>query len=280
MSSKRLAAARGAVREGVAAAEGFAQLLGSRRVGPKGVARALPEVREACATLAIALQALDAAIAEEVAGDVEAAEAASAVLAHAAAEVARLSADLVRPGPRSTPMELVRAVDARQRLALDASARRAARELHDALHLTEILSAALDRRPTPIGLADVLRERSAGPAQGEPTLKVCAVSEPGCAVGFDADARVVGGLIELAAGIVRRAGVTSPALSAARRADGRVEVRIGAQGAAHQGDRAVAFELPLRGGGPRAVAVARAVARRAGMELAIEGEDKEVLLIV
>lgn len=268
MPSERLAAARGAVRDGVAAVEGFAQLLGSRRVGPRGVARALPEVREGCATLGAALQTIEAAIAAEVADDAAAA-AAGAVLAHAGAEVARLEAELTGPaGARSKSAS----IDARQRLALDASVRRAAGELKGALHLVDLLCASLELRPTPIDLADVIRQRSSSRSQGEPAVRVAVVCEDGCAEGVEADARVVGGLIELAVGAVSAAGVASPHLAASKRLDGRVEVSVGGHrtrgGPAAQG---FTSELPLRDAGPRALAVARAAARRAGIEITIEG---------
>ena len=46
-----LAIARGAVREGLAALEGFSDLLGSRRIGPRALAQARSEMVPACEAL-------------------------------------------------------------------------------------------------------------------------------------------------------------------------------------------------------------------------------------
>lgn len=261
---ERLAAARGAVRDGVAAVEGLAQLLGSRRVGPRGVARALPEVRDGCAALRASLGALDEVIAAEVAGDAEAAAAAGATLAHAALEVERIEAELGGRGADARPA----AIDARRRLALEASVRRAAGELAGALELVDLLCASLDPRPTAIDLADVLRERSATGPPLAPAVQVSAACER--AEGLEADARVVGGLIELALGAARVAGLESLRITSRRRADGRVEVRVDGGGTGRAGADAIALELPARADGACALDVARAVARRAGIGLAIE----------
>ncbi|WP_437941305.1 hypothetical protein [Sorangium sp. So ce341] len=98
MLGERLAAALGAARDGAAGIESFAHLLGSRRVGPRGVALALPEVCEGCAALVAALDSLSAAVRDGFVAtdDPAAADAACAVLEHAGVDVARLTDELSR----------------------------------------------------------------------------------------------------------------------------------------------------------------------------------------
>lgn len=283
MSGERLAAARGAVRDGVAAVESFAQLLGSRRVGPRGIVRALPEVKEGCETLRAALADLSEALAEQLGGDVDAVDAARAVIAHASAEVARLEAELdggddpARKGGRTkAPPE--RTIDARQRLALEGQVRRASRELEGALLLLELLAASIDLRPTPLNLTDVLRERSSAVVRALSATRVAVDCDDDCD-NIDVDPRVMGGLLEIAVGMLGHTGVANPRISANRREDGRVAVVIGPQrGAAPPGR--VELDLPLRDGGPRSRAVASAVARRAGVELAFPGTDEDAITLV
>lgn len=284
MPGERLAAARGAVRDGAAAVESFAQLLGSRRVGPRGISRALPEVQEGCAVLRAALGELDAALAEELAGDDDAVEASRAVLAHAGAEAARLEAELdgepIGPGRRAArakaPVE--RPLDARQRLALEAVVRHASRELAGALLLVDLLVAAIDLRPTPLNLTDVLRERGSQRSPGQPSARI-EVACGGDCDNIEADPRVIGGLIELAAGVLIGAGAPRARLSAQRRADGRLAVTL-ASGAGAVPPGTVDVDVPLRDGGPRARGIARAAARRAGIELTVSGaEDAAVTLV-
>lgn len=278
MTSERLAAARGAVRDGAAAVDSFAQLLGSRRVGPRGIARALPEVREGCTTLRAALEELTASFAEELASTPESAEAARAVLARASAEVAALEAELARieeewgrQGGGRPRAAAERSVDARQRLAVEALVRPASRELGVALYLTDLLSASLELRPTPLSLCDLLRARGAGMAKGQAGVRLVVDCADECTDGVDADPRVVGPLLELSVAVVSRAGAGSPWLRAGRRADGRYEVRVApASGAAPRG--AITVDVPLREGDARAVAVARAAARHAGIGLTLPGE--------
>ncbi|HVY48207.1 MAG TPA: hypothetical protein VHB21_20105, partial [Minicystis sp.] len=60
---------RGAVRDGGAAIESLASVLASRRVGPRVIARALPEVRAGCLVLGAALERLRGVVARELAAD-------------------------------------------------------------------------------------------------------------------------------------------------------------------------------------------------------------------
>ncbi|WP_437737103.1 hypothetical protein [Sorangium sp. So ce1335] len=278
MLGERLAAALGAARDGAAGIESFAHLLGSRRVGPRGVALALPEVCEGCTALLAALGSLSAAVRDGFveAGDIAAADAACAALDHASVEAARLTDELSRAAAGAAPGRAPLrgagrgergGVDARQRLALEASVRRAARELSGSLRLSELVMATLELRPTPLDLIDVLRNWSASPTEGRPVIAISVASSDGRANEVEGDVRAVSGLMELAVGMVSAAGVASPHVSVFRLADGRSTVRI-AQRSAGDAAPAVSLDVVVRDGGERAVAVARVVARRAHIELA------------
>ncbi|AUX22162.1 hypothetical protein SOCEGT47_026630 [Sorangium cellulosum] len=287
MLGERLAAALGAARDGAAGIESFAHLLGSRRVGPRGVALALPEVCEGSATLVAALESLSAAVRDGFAepADPAAADAACAVLGHAGVEAARLTEELSRAAAgggargrgRGERGAAERGVDARQRLALEASVRRTARELSGALRLSELVIATLDLRPTPLDLVDVLRNWSAAPAEGRPVVRLMIVSQDSRANEVEGDVRAVSGLLELAVGMVSAAGVAGPHLSVSRRPDGRSTVRI-AERDPRGGASAVALDVVLRDGGERAAAVARVVARRARIELAEAADGRAVTM--
>ncbi|WP_434047360.1 MULTISPECIES: hypothetical protein [Sorangium] len=288
MLGERLAAALGAARDGAAGVESFAHLLGSRRVGPRGVALALPEVCEGCTALLAALDSLSAAVRDGFVetGDAAAADAACAALGHASVEVARLTDELSRASagaaPGRTPARgrgerggSERGIDARQRLALESSVRRAARELSGSLRLSELVMATLELRPTPLDLIDVLRNWSASPAEGRPVIAISVASSDGRANEVEGDVRAVSGLMELAVGMVSAAGVASPHLTVSRLPDGRSTVRI-AERSPREAATSVALDVVVRDGGERAVAVARVVARRARIELA-EGTGGRVV---
>ncbi|AUX31662.1 MULTISPECIES: hypothetical protein [Sorangium] len=284
MLGERLAAALGAARDGAAGIESFAHLLGSRRVGPRGVALALPEVCEGCAALVAALDSLSAAVRDGFVetDDAAAADAACAVLEHAGVDVARLTDELSRAAAgapagrgRGERAGAERGIDARQRLALEASVRRTARELSGALRLSELVIATLELRPTPLDLIDVLRNWSAAAVEGRPVVGISVASSDGRANEVEGDVRAVSGLMELAVGMVSAAGVASPHLAVSRLPDGRSTVRIAERGP-REAAPAVALDVVLRDGGERAAAVARVVARRAGVDL-VEGPGGRVV---
>lgn len=284
MLGERLAAALGAARDGAAGVESFAHLLGSRRVGPRGVALALLEVCEGCAALLAALDSLSAAVRDGFveAGDAAAGDAACAALGHASVEVARLTEELSRASAGAAPGRSPArgrgergGIDARQRLALESSVRRAARELSGSLRLSELVMATLELRPTPLDLIDVLRNWSASPAEGRPVIAISVASSDGRANEVEGDVRAVSGLMELAVGMVSAAGVASPHLTVSRLPDGRSTVLI-AERSPREAATSVALDVVVRDGGERAVAVARVVARRARIELA-EGTGGRVV---
>ncbi|WP_437650131.1 hypothetical protein [Sorangium sp. So ce362] len=288
MLGERLAAALGAARDGAAGIESFAHLLGSRRVGPRGVALALPEVCEGCAALVSALDSLSAAVRDGFVetDDAAAADAACALLEHAGVEAARLTEELSRAAASAPPGRgpgrgrgeragSERGIDARQRLALEASVRRTARELSGALRLSELVIATLELRPTPLDLIDVLRNWSASAVEGRPVVGISVASADSRANEVEGDVRAVSGLMELAVGMVSAAGIASPHLTVSRLPDGRSTVRIAERGP-REGAPVVSLDVVLRDGGERAAAVARVVARRARVDL-VEGAGGRVV---
>ncbi|EYF05418.1 hypothetical protein [Chondromyces apiculatus] len=287
MPRERLGAARGAVCDGVAAVESFVQLLGSRRVGPRGILRALPEVREGCATLRVDLKELDAALQDELAGDAEGIAAAQAVIQHAVAEVTRLEAELAQgadEGGKSGKGKgaAERGIDARQRLTLESQVRRASRALESTFPLLDLVVASLDLRPTPLNLTDLLRERGSGLSEGEPAVKVTIACGQDCD-NIDADPRLVGGLLEIAMGILGAAGVTSPQIQVHRRPDGRAVMTVLAAHslkATRPSGSPVELKVPLRESGMLARSVACATAKRARIELTLPEPEAPVVTLV
>jgi hypothetical protein len=284
---KRFAVARGAARDGAAAIEGFAQLLGSRRVGPRAVARALTEVREGCATLGQALEDLERSLGEILERDPEAARA-----AHVLLKDARTNAEVLFTALLSHEKA---AIDARVRLALENRVVRIASEISGALWLADLLAAAASPRPTPLGLADMLADRfrafdamappsskrsaSARSSASDPPKPVSPVPLKGArlihvAVRLDGpsqltgDSRVVSGLLEFAVSTAARAGVDAPALTTADR-DGHLILRIGPAPQPSQAPPRIAL-FSLRECGPHAADIARAAARLSGFELDID----------
>jgi hypothetical protein len=266
-----LAIARGDVRDGVASIEHFLEVLGSRRVGPRVIARGVPEVLAGCVPLRAALAALVVALDVELAGDPEGVEAARSLLAHAAARVDELAAALEAQGGAS--------LDARVRLALEAVVRRIAGELGTVVRLVDLLGATVTSETTTIDLGDALAHRRLRPRLGSTKILVAVevrVSE--LTVG---DARMVLDLLELAVSTVVRAGVATP----------RIVVDLGPEGfpvftvdsaPAKAGGSAGAdgqrLDVVLRDELPREPDVVRAAARHAGIALSIAPDRRRVTL--
>lgn len=292
---KRFSMARGAARDGAAAIDGFAQLLSSRRVGPRAVARALTEVREGCATLAQSLEDLEQSLRDLLDGDPEAARAAHLLLQDARTNAATLSTALGSHGKA--------AIDARARIALENLVVRIACEISGALWLADLLAAAASPRPTPLWLADILAERfrafDESAAAGKPGSSSASSPpsdrrRPAAPVGLKAgrlirvtvqmdapvlltgDNRVVSGLLEFAVLTAVRSGVETPAITTADR-DGRIALRIGPAPQPFEGRQRIALFV-FRECRPLAGDVARAVARLSGIELGIDESSGTVTI--
>ena len=200
-ASDALRLARGDVRDGVASIEHFLEVLASRRVGPRVLARAVPEVRAGTLSLKRALAALAEAFAAELAADPSGVDAAAGLLAHAAARVDELATALAAHESASS-------LDARERLALEAIVRRVAGELGSVVRLADLLGAGVTSETTTIDLGDALAQRRARRRGGSsPILAPVEVRAEEITVG---DARLVLELLDWAVAMVVHAGVDAP----------------------------------------------------------------------
>ncbi len=266
-----LAIARGDVRDGIASIEHFLNVLTSRRVGPRVLARGIPEVRAGCEPLRTALSSLAGAVAVELARDPEGVDATAALLAHARGLVDQLDAAIQAAEGKS--------LDARERLGLESDVRRAAGDLGTVLHLADLLGAPVTSETTTIDLDDALAQRRAHPRSGATAVLTAfdvRVSE--LTVG---DARLVLDLLELAVATVVRAGVVAPriviALGPERFPVFTVDAVPGQAKDGSGGDGQV-LDVVLRAELPREADVIRAAARHAGIALTVAADRRTVTL--
>jgi hypothetical protein len=263
-----LAVARGAVREGLAALEGFGDLLGSRRVGPKALERARADLGDACVALRAALLTLSAAIDDAFGEDFAATDTMDALCGYAVDRADALAAAVGTDGPLS---------DARRRLALESEVRRNAAELRDAVVLCDLLASAAANAETELDLLDVLELRFGDVSRGEASARLGVdAARP---VPFTADRHVFGGLVALAVTLAAKKGMTAPRLGVVKLKDGGLIVRVAPTPRGSAAPR-VTFEVPLRGDVPGALDVAHAVARRAGFTLEVEAATGVVSIAV
>lgn len=266
-----LALARGDVRDGVASIENFLQVLGSRRVGPRMLTRGIPEVLAGCEPLRGSLATLADALAVELAADPEGVEAVHSLLTHAADLVSQLAAALRGSAGAS--------LDARERLALEATVRRVAGDLGTVLRLADLLGAAVTSETTTIDLGDALAQRRAHPRSG--ATAILAAVEVRVSELTVSDARLVLDLLELAVATVVRAGVASPRIVIELGPEGFPLFTIdAAAGKAKDGSGAdgQVLDVVLRAELPREAEVIRAVARHAGMALTVAADRRAVTL--
>jgi hypothetical protein len=271
-ASEALSLARGDVRDGVAAIAHFLQVLGSRRVGSRALARAVPEVLAGCIPLRTALAALDAAQRGELAADPEGMEAASALIARALACVDELAAAL-RAHERASSL------DARERLALEAVVRAVAAELSTVVRLFDLLGATVTSETTTIDLFDALAQRRAHHRPGTTAVHMAVESHlPELTVG---NARLVLELLDLGVATVIRAGVTSPRVVVDRGAEG-FPVLMVEEGSpppeAGAGSTTQVLDVILRPALPREIDVIRAAARHAGLTVNVSDDRRRVTI--
>jgi len=267
-SQSALSIARGAVREGLAALDGFGELLGSRRVGPKALERARADLGEACASLGTAICSL-ASVIDEAFGEDEAARAStSALCAHAIERARVLVAAVDVKGPLG---------DARRRLALEAAVKRHGAELKDAVALCDLLAAAAAPAPTELDLLDVLEQRFGAAGRVEASVRVgIDAIRPAPLV---ADRHLFGALVEVAAAHAAKRGMASPRLGVVKWKDGSLLVRIGPSPRGSAAPRAT-MEIPVRGDVPGTLEAAKVAARRAGMKLEVDPATGAVTISV
>ena len=269
-ASDALALARGDVRDGVASIEHFLQVLASRRVGPRVLARAVPEVLAGCAPLRTALRALAEALSAELSADPEGLDAARGLLAHAAGRIDHLEAALAAQRGASS-------MDARERLGLEAIVRRVATELGTVVRLVDLLGTTVTSETTTIDLGDALAQRRARPRSG--TTQILTAVDVRVSELTVGDARLVLDLLDLAVARVVRAGVAAPRIVVELGPEGFPVFTVGAAVAKPRegrGDDGQVLEVVLRDELPREADVVRAAARHAGIELTVAEDGQTV----
>jgi len=248
----------------MASVENLAQLLGSRRVGPRQLALAVPEVRAGCGPLAAAISSLEPAVAEELADDSEGQAALAELLAHAQ----RRALDLGRAleGRELSP------IVARERLALESIVRPIADELDTLVRLIDLVSTAATSRSTEIDLRDVIAERRSSSRRRKPPVRAVIELDAPLLLG---DARVVLDLLEFAALFVFRAGVTEPHIEARSEGGEHLTITV-AKGLLEEAGSASSsrkvLEIPVRAAVPRDIDVVRTAARRAGIDFSVASD--------
>jgi hypothetical protein len=267
-TTEALAVARGDVRDGVASIEHFLQVLGSRRVGPRVLARGIPEVVAGCTPLRTALGTLAGALGADLAADPDGAAAARALLDHAAQRVEELSVSLSAHEGAS--------LDARDRLGLEAIVRKVALELGTVVRLVDLLGAAVTSETTTIDLGDAFAQRRAHPRAGARQIHVAVeVRVDDLTVG---DARLVLELIDFGVAMVVRAGVAAPRLVVDLGPDGFARFTIDEAGPLPAGAKKQVLDVVVRDELPREADVVCAAARRAGIELAVADDRRRVTI--
>jgi hypothetical protein len=270
--SDALALARGDVRDGIAAIEHFREMLASKRVGPRGLARAVPEVQEGCAPLRASLATLERALEVELAADPEGLDAVRGLLAHATARITELSQALAA--------RVNRPLDARERLALETIVLPIAGELGRVVRLVDLLGAPVTSDTTTIDFGDALSERRPAPRSATQVLAAVEVRTQELAVG---DARLVLELLEFAVATVARAGVEFPRIVVDGGPDGLPVFTVDAgtrppKVSEGSGVERRVFDVVMRDELPREVEVVCTAARKLGIELTIAEDRRKVTI--
>lgn len=206
----------GELKDSAAGVVALSELLGSRRVGPKAVAAALPPAQEACAGVASAVQALAADVLSVIADGSAAIPEVRAVFDRAVRSVRALEAEVASSG--STPG------DARTRLVLERAATEASANVAAGLFVAELFAQASEPRVVSIRVADVL---AFGPTLPEGPNVVRATLDAPPAPVATTDARLLRSLVELAVQIVAGAGVAAPHIQVTGSESSGARIRIG-----------------------------------------------------
>lgn len=206
----------GELKDSAAGVVALSELLGSRRVGPKAIAAALPSAHEACAGVAGAVQALAADVLSVLPPDSAAIAEVRAVFERAVTSVRRLEADVAASG--SSPG------DARTRLVLERAANDASANVAASLFVAELFAQASEPRVVSIRVADVL---GFGPVLAEGPHVVRATLDAPAAPVATTDARLLRSLVELGVQIVAAAGVAAPHIQVTGAEGAGAHIRIG-----------------------------------------------------
>lgn len=150
----RLASASGVMRDTLGAIHNLVHLLGSVRVGPKGLARVIPDVQASCNQMVGAIR--------EVVSTTEG----SKLGTNAVADVATIVTARMKDLERALGLAKKSGLRAAERLALERTVAAIARDLDGALELVELLSEASATGSVPVDITDVIRESAVRSDQG------------------------------------------------------------------------------------------------------------------
>jgi hypothetical protein len=160
----RLASASGAMRDTLGAIHNLAHLLGSVRVGPKGLARVIPDVQASCNQMVAAIR--------EVVSTTEGA----AVGSKAVGEVAQIVEVKMKDLERALGLAKRSSLRAADRLTLERTVRAIARDLDGALEVVELLTEASATGSVPVDVTDFIRESIVRADQGTSRSRRLSVS--------------------------------------------------------------------------------------------------------
>lgn len=258
----------GELKDGAAGLIALSELLGSRRVGPKSVARALAEVPEACAVAERAAAPLASDIAA-VTRDYPSAAAALFALQEGAVLALNALSTEAEAASRSP-------VDARSRLVLERVSREAASRVAATLFAVELFACVSAPRPVTVRVADVL---TFGPAVADGPNVVRATLDVPPEPLVTIDAKLLRALVELCVQIVAAGGVARPHVSVSGGRTGGARIHITGP-PAHQRPGSpilVTRRLPWPAG---AGAIAHAAASLVGASAQLDAKGREALLTV
>ena len=142
------------MRDTLGAIHNLVHLLGSMRVGPKALARVIPDVQASCNQMVVAVR--------EVVSTTEGANLGSKAVADTAQLVVARMKELEKALGRAKKGGL----RAAERLTLERTVGVIARDLDGALEIVELLSEASATGSVPVDVTDVIRESAVRPEQG------------------------------------------------------------------------------------------------------------------
>ncbi len=264
-----LTIARGDVRDGVAAIEGFLQVLASRRVGPRVIASALPAVASGCAPLRAALTSLGGALEDELSADPEGIAAVHALLGRASDRVRELEEALASRGKPT--------LEARERLALEAQVRQVAGELTAVVRLTDLLAGPVTSETMTIDFRDALGQRSHNTRpDATPVLAEVDLGATELRVG---DARIVLELLDFAVATVARAGVRAPCVAVQNGPEGFPVLTVdGRKARQRPGVPPLVLDVGVREALPGELSVVKAAANHAGIRFTVSADERLVTI--
>gem|GEM_PF-6095841 len=260
-----LALSLGALREGCAAIEAFGDLLASRRVGPRALARARVATLEACVTLVGALGPFERIVAASLGDDCSANE----ILSRLCERLKLHMSAIMKALCAATPLS------ARRRLELETLFRDHRAGIKDCVALCDLAVASATIVPVELHLGALMQRYHHDRAvdDGAVVLELDVDETP-----IRTGRRLLAGLIELSVSLVCRDGASRARLSATTRPDGTFVVRVVRAPSDRSAEKSVV--LLRRGELDLGLDVARMAARRAGIDVAFDDATNEASIVL